>query len=1003
MADLKNVSCPSCNQKYRLPDSIENRKVVCRGCQFAFSVPGVGAKDASDQAATEESVGSFDGAMFDSLDVDDLLNAKSSGLSQRRPGPVPSTEDAHNEDAAERRQQPKPDRADVSASKKSKDRKRNSARQKRESSTPRGEDPLVDARPAEQPSALPITVLDRSKKKSKGKKRKKKKKKDKSPTIDAEEPAESGDAYSDSLDERGKAVDAIDPEEQAVFDYARAVNGRKNALAVLVALAIAIGLGGWFSVQEIARLKAPLTQKERDILEDEGFRLKAAAVPRKGQFAALGRDVPRVGVAPGLRLDRLGLPDQKLPDNGLENKFDPNAAFGEQDKQRKPAKKEPPVDFDTRVAAGERASSFTVGKRTVLGPALAVSPRNVVFVPEGDGIASYNLVSKKQIDYKSVGRLAGKSDMVSALATTLDARFMVAGFRSGRVKLFQLDSQGRFYEITRLAQKHFLPIRQIAVSPDSQLVVTVDSEAQVAVWNVNTAQNKWKRKIEKPKEGRGVQRCLDIAFSSDGQQLLAALTDSDVVVNAGDGNPIARKDRPSRISAVLSPISRSSISCTETKISGFSLESDTELWKKSIRKTKSPVVALDVGGTTGLFFDGNKSIINFDFQTGELLGRMAPVDGTGHPTDSKPTVSIDGKYLLYGARNYSNGKLRINHVNRPNVEASELPGLPPTLELPARNIGELWVTKDGKRSRKLTSVSLPDSGKKISALTLNGDGLLFYSTESGGLHVYDWTNRIMLAELLIDSGKSISALAICGKWLAAGQKSGAILLYEIEASGSLKSHGAVFGHDKTVVGIESMPAGLKQGNQDPQDADSIASLSSDGKLRVWEIPTRGSLLNVETFREPPKSLVVLDDRTILVASTSHLATVNPDTQKVTVEGSRKGGSRVALSPDGKKLAFVNRKEITIAKTRTGVIGKPVPLDQNPGAIQFTRDSRMLQIDFAKHLAFVNYRTGKTVETIDAEIRTHSELETLFAVSSDETLMAAVAKNGRRIIIVPVEK
>ena len=159
-----------------------------------------------------------------------------------------------------------------------------------------------------------------------------------------------------------------------------------------------------------------------------------------------------------------------------------------------------------------------------------------------------------------------------------------------------------------------------------------------------------------------------------------------------------------------------------------------------------------------------------------------------------------------------------------------------------------------------------------------------------------------------------------------------------------------------MVGIESMPAGLKQGNQDPQDADSIASLSSDGKLRVWEIPTRGSLLNVETFREPPKSLVVLDDRTILVASTSHLATVNPDTQKVTVEGSRKGGSRVALSPDGKKLAFVNRKEITIAKTRTGVIGKPVPLDQNPGAIQFTRDSRMLQIDFAKHLAFVNYRT-----------------------------------------------
>ena len=64
---------------------------------------------------------------------------------------------------------------------------------------------------------------------------------------------------------------------------------------------------------------------------------------------------------------------------------------------------------------------------------------------------------------------------------------------------------------------------------------------------------------------------------------------------------------------------------------------------------------------------------------------------------------------------------------------------------------------------------------------------------------------------------------------------------------------------------------------------------------------------------------------------------------------------------------------------------------------------MLQIDFSNHLGIVNYRTGKTVDKIDAEIRTHSDLETLFAVSSGKTLMAAVTKKGHRIIIVPVEK
>ena len=978
MADLKNVSCPNCHQKYRLPDSIENRKLVCRECQFTFAVPGFGGsgsngQSANSQSANEESTGGLDGAMFDSLDVDDLLNAKSSGLSRRRPDPIPSKDDVHSE-AVKRPKQPAPDRADVFF------------------------------KPAETPSALPITVLGGSKKKSKGNKgKKKKKKRPEIPSSDAEDGVKLGDTYSDSYDEKLKAVDPIDPEEQAVFDYARSVNRRKNALAVIVALVIAICLGGWFLVQEIGRLKAPLSQKEREILEDEGFRLKAAPVQRKGRFAALANDIDRVGVAPGVRLDRLGLHDQALPDNGVKKEFDPNAAFADQNKQRKPVEKQRPPDFDTRVATGEKATSFTVGKGRVLGPALAVSPRNVVFVPEADGIASYDLITKKQTDYKSVGRLDGRLDRVSALATTHDARYVVAGLQSGRVKLFQLDSLGRFFEIGRLPQEHSLPIKQIAVAADSQSIATIDAEVHVAVWDVDTGRNKWKRKIETPNEGRSDQKCLDIGFSSDGQQLIVAMTDSDIVLNVSDGNLVAQKERPPRRSVVLSPINHSSISCTKTEISGFTLEGDTQLWKKSIRKTSSPVVALGAGGTVGLLFDGSKSIIKFDLRTGDLLGRMAPVDGIGNPTDSKPTVSFDGKYLLHGSRHYPNGKLRINYVSRPDVDASELSELPPVLELPRRNVPEMWVTQKGKRFRKLTRVSLPDSGKKISTVALNDDGLLFYSTDAGGLHVYDWTNGIMLEELLVDRDESISALAVCGKWLAAGQKSGGILLYEVQASGVLRFHGGVFGHEKAVVGIESMPAERQQDNQDPKDADSIASLSKDGQLRVWEIPTRGSLLNVETFREPPKSFVVLDDRTILVASTRQLATVNPDTQKVNVEGSRRGGSRVALSPDGKRLALVNGRTIKIAKTRTGVAGESVALDQSPGAIQFTRDSRMLLVDFSKNLAVVNYRTGKTLETVDAEVRSHSELDLIFATSPDETLMAAVTKKGQKIIIVPVEK
>ncbi len=969
MADLKNVSCPNCHQKYRLPDSIENRKVVCRACQVAFTVPWEGAESDSGGSPVEQSQASFDGGMFDSIDVDDLLNAKSSGLSQRRREIISPTDDMPKRDAQE-------------------------VQQKQEEPVARRVDPDDETTPVERPAALPITVLDRSKKRSKRDKRKKKQKK---AAPEPEDESDFVDAQSDPFEERKKSNDPIDPEEQAVFDYVRAVNGRKNTFAILIALAIAVGIGGWFAVQEIDRLKTPLTQEERDILEDEGFRLKAVRGPMKGQFAALGKGVPRVGVVPGIRLDQFGQIERKFERKRVEDKFDPNAAFGNDRQPRKQVKREQPVDLDTRVVAERKSNSFSVGNGKGWGPALAVSPSNVVFVPEGDGLGCYDLVSKKQLDYKTVGRLAGRLDRISALAATPDARFVVAGFDSGRIKLFQLDEQSRFFEIGRLRQKHYKPIRQIVCSPDSSLFATVDDEGQLAVSNVTSGENKWKRKIEPSQDGPRQQRCLDLGFSSDGQQLLIAMTDSDLVLNASDGNELILKKRPPRKTAVMVPNDQFAISCTENEISAFSLKSDVELWKKSIRKTQAPVIGIDASGTNGLFFDGGKSIIRFDLQTGDLIGRLSPVNGLGHRPEAKPVVSADGKYLLYGSRSYRNGKLPVNLVDLPQGDQVDLP---PALALPPRSIPALWDAQEGKRSRKHILVAPPNSGKKISAVTLNDDGLLFYSTASGSLNVYDWTNGILLQEISIDSSKSISALATCGKWLAVGLSSGGILLYEVQASGRLRSHGGVFGHESAVVGIRAMP--VKE-NSEVKEPCSIASVSRDGNLRVWDIPSRGSLLNVKTFREPPNELVVLDDSKILIASTIRLATVNIDTQKVTVEGSRKGGTRVALSPDGKKLAFVNQNAIKIAKTRTGVAGDPVPLEQAPGAIQFTRDSRFLHVILPNKVGVVNYKNGKTIDTIDAEIRPHTALDTIFALSSEGALMAAITKNGTKIIVLPVEK
>jgi WD40 repeat protein len=453
---------------------------------------------------------------------------------------------------------------------------------------------------------------------------------------------------------------------------------------------------------------------------------------------------------------------------------------------------------------------------------------------------------------------------------------------------------------------------------------------------------------------------------------------------------------------VLSARQRSSVGCTDTEVAAFALDGDSELWKKSIRRTRFPVVKLDAVDDAGIFFDGGGSLIRFDLQTGGLIGRLPSANQQIQQPGAIPIVSADGQHLLFASRRRVKGKLPILRIDRRETDSDQLSRLPPTLELPRRDVEEVRNNKDLGLAKKIVKVALPDFGRKISALTLNDDGLLFFSNESGGLYVYDWTNGFVLDEVAIESNESIAALAICGKWLAVGHQRGGIMLYEIHESGSLRLHGSVFGHDKAVVGIESMPL-VNETERDAGTANSIASLSKDGRLRVWEIPTFGNLMNVEALREPPKGLVVVDDTTILVASASRLATVNPKTQNVSVAVGRRVGPRVAVSADGKRLAFVKGKSITIAKAKTGVTEEPFAFEENPIAVQFTPDSKFLLVGFSKRFALVNFRSGKTVETVDVEVRSLGGLEALFAISPKRTLMASVSKQGQEIVIVPAEK
>ena len=332
MARLPPVRCPQCKKKYRLAASFENKQVVCKRCKHKFLV----------QSGDSVSVPPADGegaSPFDSLDVEGLLNAPTSGLEKSKLSSKRRSQGKRRKGAAPN--PPAPAQAKTV---------RKSARQE-EQADPDEERESNDPDPDLIEEELEFAWA--------------KKKKDKKQAADEKRMAEAelAKSYSgsDNKDEE------LDEEELAIYRAVTRQNRMKNLIWGAIAAIVAISISGFYAKQEYQLLGKPLSQAERDWLTERGFVLEASHIAEAngdGDGAAVtvarGKsfaDVDKFGLIPrdaeekGNRNDLLGGRPNARPGGGGNggNAFAGRRHGTGQPIRRGQRRKEPlpKVDFDT--------------------------------------------------------------------------------------------------------------------------------------------------------------------------------------------------------------------------------------------------------------------------------------------------------------------------------------------------------------------------------------------------------------------------------------------------------------------------------------------------------------------------------------------------------------------------------------------------------------------------------------------------------------------------------
>ena len=789
MARLPPVHCPQCQKKYRLSAAFENRQVVCKRCQHKFLV--------QTNATSSAPTGGSDGASpFDTLDVDGLLNAPTSGLEKTK----------------------------LSA-------KRSSKAPKQKGPAPQPPAPTqTKTRPKRQQEHVDQDVVpikadpDPSLIKEELEFAWAKKKKDKKQAAQQQKAiAEAERAKFDSGAEKEETE--LDDEELAIYAAVNRQNRRKNIIWALIAAILAISIGGYFAQQEYQLLGKPLSQTERDWLIERGFVLKASRVVN---INGGDDDGAAVMVAAGKSfsdVDQFGLVDADAEGNGNENnglvgRLDPRQGIGPNGANAFAAKRRnagqpnlrnnrklrplPKVDFDTNVDSSTLATAPIRSRQQIPfsgNTVTAFSPRGHVYVAGRKFIKGVS--AEGDVFYQRT--LDSPLYAASAIVASPDGRYVIVGGDTGSVQGYQVDAKGRLSHSWKLKQVHREKIIHLRVSQDSKKLAVYSADGRLTIWDLK------KQSIE-----------LNLSDLVPEVRLMSfQLTDDAVLLGSSEGVrqillgdskvDLLSFDKKYRLLAADRSGS-SAIVSDGSRIGAIDIASKKSKWVQSIRIADKARIEFSPDGETAFYHDGGNDILHFEISSGRILQRYG--DDRLKFVNSV-AVSHDGKKL--SASGDINSVL-VFMVK--DIKPFEMPDLKTPLA-PAKRVYPPSVSDDDAAVVAVARVRVTD--ENLSAVCMSDNGYLI-AAEKGRTIVYDWTADRVVYERFDSGQDEVTTMITIGNKLVLGRSSGMVEVSEIESDGKLGKFTSVAGHIDPVKFIASIPK-----------TSLVTSVTESGHLRVWDI------------------------------------------------------------------------------------------------------------------------------------------------------------------------
>jgi WD40 repeat protein len=520
------------------------------------------------------------------------------------------------------------------------------------------------------------------------------------------------------------------------------------------------------------------------------------------------------------------------------------------------------------------------------------------FSPEGNRVVTSSIDQTARVwntaDGKSLAILEGHKGVLKLAVFSPDGRQILTGSVDGTARVWDAATGKQLFVLNQTGDVH-----AAIFSGDGTRIFTASEFAAPTIWNARDG-------TEIARLPGASWESTVLAVSPDGQMLASVQVHGDVQIwNANDGTPIATI--PGRGDTVVGI----GFSPDGTQLLTAGYNSMSRLWSVTGLSELAAFSRSPSDGGQGIFshdgrlvafvaIDGSARLWNT--RTGELIRvfgqetgartfnagisyQYLDVNGAFSPDDELfATASVNGVSRIWDVK--SGSQVSILHRHSALIEhVAFSPDGRRLLTAAHDGTARLWDV-DGV----LTTTLRHERSPEFAVFSPDGARLVTGSGVVG--HVWDAASGNLVATLAPGTGGllQLAAFSPDGHRLATTSNDGVVRLWE--ASGLEAA--ALEGHELKVVQI-----------QFSSDGSFLASGSVDGTVRLWDASTGASTTVFETEADLQGALFSPDGKLVLTTSSDNKARLwKTDGTEITgVPGHENRISAVAFSPDSRLVAI----------------------------------------------------------------------------------------------------